>query len=248
MDIEDNAEALRLREALDLVLAKLRRLLLAFAGQIEAWADAPTMAFTHLQPAEPTTSAIAWRSTPRTCWPTSDELQPRAGRASAARDSRARWARRRRTRSCLRLEARPRLIEPRASTLASTSAFESASCPPSASTAFPVATQTYPRKQDYRVLSALAGLARIALQVRVRPARLCSRRPSASGPSRSVAAGRLERHAVQAQPDPRREHGQPGALPGRAAARRLGQRRAQPAGAHARRLGQPPHASCPKPS
>ena len=55
MDIEDNADALRVRDALDLVLDRLRRLLLAFADQIEAWADAPTMAFTHLQPAEPTT-------------------------------------------------------------------------------------------------------------------------------------------------------------------------------------------------
>ena len=35
MDIEDNADVLRLREALDLLLAKLRKLLLAFAGQIE---------------------------------------------------------------------------------------------------------------------------------------------------------------------------------------------------------------------
>ena len=55
MDIEDNADALRIREALDLVLEKQRRLLLAFADQVETWADAPTMAFTHLQPAEPTT-------------------------------------------------------------------------------------------------------------------------------------------------------------------------------------------------
>ncbi len=46
---------LRMREALDLLLDELRGLLLAFAGQIERWADAPTMAFTHLQPAEPTT-------------------------------------------------------------------------------------------------------------------------------------------------------------------------------------------------
>ena len=36
MDIEDNADALRIRDALDLVLDKLRGLLLAFADQIEA--------------------------------------------------------------------------------------------------------------------------------------------------------------------------------------------------------------------
>ena len=33
--------------------------------------------------------------------------------------------------------------------------------------AYPVATQIYPRKQDYTVLAALAGLGSIALQVRL---------------------------------------------------------------------------------
>ena len=46
MDIEDNADALRIREALDLVLDKLRGLLLSFAGRIDALADAATMAIT----------------------------------------------------------------------------------------------------------------------------------------------------------------------------------------------------------
>lgn len=55
MDIQDNADALRLREALDHILDKLQGLVTAFAEQIDAWADTPTMAFTHLQPAEPTT-------------------------------------------------------------------------------------------------------------------------------------------------------------------------------------------------
>jgi len=55
MDIEDNADALRLREALDVILASLRKLIAALAGQVQRYADLPTMAFTHLQPAEPTT-------------------------------------------------------------------------------------------------------------------------------------------------------------------------------------------------
>ncbi len=55
MDIEDNADALRLRESLDLLLLSLRALLDHLAQQIEKWADRPSMAFTHLQPAEPTT-------------------------------------------------------------------------------------------------------------------------------------------------------------------------------------------------
>src|SRR5512145_2317366 len=55
MDIEDNADALRLRESLDLILARLEALLAELAPQIERWADTPAIAFTHLQPAEPTT-------------------------------------------------------------------------------------------------------------------------------------------------------------------------------------------------
>jgi adenylosuccinate lyase len=55
MDIEDNADALRLRQSLQLLLASLATLLQAFRTLIETWADTPLMGFTHLQPAEPST-------------------------------------------------------------------------------------------------------------------------------------------------------------------------------------------------
>ncbi|HVN56219.1 MAG TPA: adenylosuccinate lyase [Anaerolineaceae bacterium] len=55
MDIEDNADTLRIRDSLDLILARVKSLLAAFANQIERWADTPIIAFTHLQPAEPST-------------------------------------------------------------------------------------------------------------------------------------------------------------------------------------------------
>ncbi|MGQ9668179.1 MAG: lyase family protein, partial [Anaerolineae bacterium] len=55
MDIEDNADALRLRESLELIIARLKELIAGLAEQIERWADMPAVAFTHLQPAEPTT-------------------------------------------------------------------------------------------------------------------------------------------------------------------------------------------------
>ncbi len=54
-DIEDNADALRVRSSIALIRGQLRDLLLAAAGQIERWADQPVIALTHLQPAEPTT-------------------------------------------------------------------------------------------------------------------------------------------------------------------------------------------------
>lgn len=55
MDIEDNADALRLRHSLDLVLHSIVSLLRTLGLHIEKWADTPLMAFTHLQPAEPST-------------------------------------------------------------------------------------------------------------------------------------------------------------------------------------------------
>ena len=55
MDIEDNADALRLRQSLDILLRELKELLQILGPLIEKWADTPLMAFTHLQPAEPST-------------------------------------------------------------------------------------------------------------------------------------------------------------------------------------------------
>jgi adenylosuccinate lyase len=55
LDIEDNADILRQREALDLLTGKLGGVLRELAALIDRWADVPTMGLTHLQPAEPTT-------------------------------------------------------------------------------------------------------------------------------------------------------------------------------------------------
>ncbi|MEN4012035.1 MAG: adenylosuccinate lyase [Bellilinea sp.] len=54
-DIEDNADALRIRAGLDVILARLDDLLAALAERIEQTAAQAVMGFTHLQPAEPTT-------------------------------------------------------------------------------------------------------------------------------------------------------------------------------------------------
>lgn len=55
LDIEDNADVLRQRDSLDIVLSKLAIVLEYLAWQIDKWADTPTNGYTHLQPAEPTT-------------------------------------------------------------------------------------------------------------------------------------------------------------------------------------------------
>jgi adenylosuccinate lyase len=55
MDIEDTVETYRLRLGLAAVGANLHGLLQSFAAKVRQYADLVCMAFTHLQPAEPTT-------------------------------------------------------------------------------------------------------------------------------------------------------------------------------------------------
>lgn len=54
-DALDNMDALRMRASLELLSARLRDLLTTIQRRILQWAQVPAMAFTHIQPAEPTT-------------------------------------------------------------------------------------------------------------------------------------------------------------------------------------------------
>lgn len=54
-DIEDNVDALRLRDALAILERRMVVLLRSFATLIDRYRDTVCMAYTHLQPAEPTT-------------------------------------------------------------------------------------------------------------------------------------------------------------------------------------------------
>ena len=55
MDISDNAETIRISEALEIVEEKVLKLLKIYGKKIEKYADLVCMGYTHLQPAEPTT-------------------------------------------------------------------------------------------------------------------------------------------------------------------------------------------------
>jgi adenylosuccinate lyase len=143
MDIEDNADVLRVRQSLDLVRDGLRKLLLLFATQIEAHADIPLMAFTHLQPAEPST--LGYRL------------------ASYAQDLLADWQ----ALSTIRADLKGKGFKGAVGTGASyaeligverLAEFEHKLSAHLDLPFFPIATQVYPRKQDYNVISALAGL------------------------------------------------------------------------------------------
>jgi adenylosuccinate lyase len=156
MDIEDNADALRLRESLDLILTRLTALMSELASQIERWATTPIIGFTHLQPAEPTT--LGYRL------------------AQYGFDLLTDLAELRRVRDGIRGKGFKGAVGSSASyqeLLTSLAENDNVENAPNWNAArleaavmaaidlepFPVATQTYPRKQDWLVLNALAGLA-----------------------------------------------------------------------------------------
>jgi adenylosuccinate lyase len=145
MDIEDTVEIFRLRRGLALLLASLDALLAAFALQIERYADLTCMGFTHLQPAEPTTVGY------RLAVYAQDVLIDRAALAFAGQQLTAKGIRGAvgTSASYTRLLAGgARTPEEQEADVLGTFGLE----------ARDVATQTYPRKLDYLLLSQLAGL------------------------------------------------------------------------------------------
>ena len=143
MDIEDNADVLRLREALDLILADLATLLRTLGLLIQKWADTPLIAFTHLQPAEPSTLGYRFALYGQDLLEDYDTLQAvRAGlRGKGFKGAVGTGA------GYAALLGNENLAE-----------FEKRLAEKLDLPFYPVASQVYPRKQDYLVISALAGL------------------------------------------------------------------------------------------
>lgn len=145
MDIEDNADALRIRQSLDLLLNDFPPLLTLLADWIEREAGHVCMAFTHLQPAEPTT--VGYRL------------------AMYAQDMLADFEALQQVRAGIRGKGFKGAVGTSASyhELLSGSgmtpqAMEAYIMNRLELPAFPVTTQTYPRRQDWDVLNGLAGL------------------------------------------------------------------------------------------
>ena len=144
MDIEDNAEVLRIAAALDLTLQASARLLQTLAGLLEKYATLPVIAFTHLQPAEPTTLGYRLAQTAQDLFSDHTQLvQVRQGLMGkgfkGAVGTSASYA---------ELYGADQLDQ-----------FEQQMSEKLGLPFFPIATQTYPRKQDYSILCALAGMA-----------------------------------------------------------------------------------------
>jgi adenylosuccinate lyase len=142
-DIEDNADVLRIRQALELVIERLRMLLLELCSRLDGWAEVPLIAFTHLQPAEPST--LGYRM------------------ATYAQDLYLDWQNLTQLRQGLRGKGLRGAVGTGASFagligLERLQAFENRLSELLELPFFPVTTQVYPRKQDYLVVSGLAGM------------------------------------------------------------------------------------------
>jgi len=157
MDIEDTVETYRLRFALAAVGDSLRHLLSAFAAKVRDRADLVCMAFTHLQPAEPTT--LGYRL---------------AGYAQdlMVDDANLRFVFENLTTKGMRgAVGTAASYEHLVHGTGESAAFEAHVLGVFGLRARAIATQVYPRKLDYLLLSGLAGLgaslSRFAADVRI---------------------------------------------------------------------------------
>lgn len=157
-DVEDNADALRIGDALDLLLKRLQELLISLVVRIEEHADQACMGYTHLQPAEPTT--VGYRL------------------ATYGQDLLEDYGELRRLRGSLKgkgmkgavgtAASYEQLLDERDMTAGEMEALvmEQLGLEP-----YPITSQVYPRKQDYRLLTTLAGVAasiyRFAFDLRI---------------------------------------------------------------------------------
>ncbi|MEK6222015.1 MAG: adenylosuccinate lyase [Chloroflexota bacterium] len=143
MDIEDNAEALRIRESLVLIIEQLKTVLSQFSEKIIQWSDLPIIAQTHIQPAEPST--LGYRL------------------AQYAQDLLADFEAITQQHAALKGKG----FKGAVGTGASYSELIGVENLPKFETRlseildlpfYPVTSQTYPRKQEYQVINSLAGL------------------------------------------------------------------------------------------
>jgi len=145
-DIEDNADVLRIRDSLDHIIAAMRDLLRVFADQITTLADVPIMAFTHIQPAEPSTMGY------RLALYAQDLIEDYRSLVALRRNLRGKGFKG----AVGTAAAYAELLD---GTPLSAADLEAQIMSALDLPAFPIASQTYPRKQDWQVISALAGAA-----------------------------------------------------------------------------------------
>ncbi len=146
MDIEDNADVLRLKKALRLIRQKAARLLSAYRKQIAAHAKVRCMALTHLQTAEPTTIGYRFCSYAQDVLIDLECLHALEG-----------WVKGKGFKGAVGTSAS--YVELLKGKKVSAEEMENEALRELGLKAFDVSTQVYTRKVDYLVLSALASIA-----------------------------------------------------------------------------------------
>ncbi|PJF44625.1 MAG: adenylosuccinate lyase [Phototrophicales bacterium] len=158
MDIEDNADALRLRESCTYITEHLHSILATLAEKIEQYRNTVCMAFTHLQPAEPTTIGYRLAFYAQDLLDAFEELknlsqQIKGKGLKGAVGTSASYS---------------QLLY---GTSISARQLEELFMQQIGLEAYEVASQTYPRSQDWRILNALASVAmtayKLAFDVRI---------------------------------------------------------------------------------
>jgi adenylosuccinate lyase len=142
-DIEDNSDAIRILQALAVIKDKLALLLVILSKKIDDWAEVPIIGFTHLQPAEPSTLGYRFSSYAQDLLSDFQSVKQ------------------------LQSEVKGKGFKGAVGTGASYvelvgttnfSLFESRLSQRLNLPFYPITSQTYPRKQDYLIISTLASL------------------------------------------------------------------------------------------
>ena len=158
MDALDNADAVRFREAMKLTIARLDELIRALISKAREFRDTPTMAFTHIQPAEITT--IGYRLS-QTLQDLTEDRKEAENVFSSIRGKGMKGA--------VGTAASYKVLL--AGTGVSAEELEKMVMDELGIEAFPAATQTYTRKQDLRIIAALSSIAatlhRFSLDLRI---------------------------------------------------------------------------------
>jgi adenylosuccinate lyase len=145
MDILDNMDVVRQKESLELILKRTRQFARELSIQMELYADVPCMAYTHIQPAEPTT--IGYRIA-QTAQDILDDLDQLEAMLASLRGKGMKGA----VGTCASYSV---LLE--GSGIAPMD-MERRVMDQLGLASFTAATQVYPRKQDWRLGTALSGL------------------------------------------------------------------------------------------
>lgn len=158
MDALDNADAVRFKEAMELIVKRLDDLIEAFREKAELYRDTPTMAFTHIQPAEVTTIGYRLSQTIQ------DLNEDRKDAASFAADIKGKGMKG----AVGTAASYGELLQ---GTGLSAMELEKMVIDELGIKAFDAATQTYTRKQDLKMISILSSIAatlhRFSLDFRV---------------------------------------------------------------------------------